>query len=184
MEDLFVFGAMNPEAFLGDPRVRLLMATTPGWIMQLPANTLQAIVRCRGCPAGLLRRLPRERGLPILARMEAAGRPDFPANQLRLFMRHAAIVRVRLANNPALPLDLEGLLSYDRCADVRAAIARRTENLQILNRLAHDRSLQKVRVAAAHNPALPVMARAYLSNSKMKQIQDGLKKSQRFGRGL
>jgi hypothetical protein len=174
LEDLIYFGVINPSAFLADARVRLLLATSPGWLLRLPANTLQAVIRCKECPINLLQRLPRDRGMPLSARMAAASRPDMPPKALRLFMRHAALVRRELASNPSLPQDLEEPLSKDRSSFVRAAIAARTTNQEILRRLSRDRSLHRVRVAVATNAAIPDDARQYLSRSTILEIQKAL----------
>ncbi|MEC7241959.1 MAG: hypothetical protein VXW32_12070 [Myxococcota bacterium] len=174
LERLIVFGALSPLSLLEDPRVRLLMATSPGWLFRLPANTLSAVIACPKCPLNLLEQLPKNRSLPLSARMAAAGRPDMPPEFLRLFMKHAALVRKELARNPSLPKDLEQILARDRFSAVRAGIAATTTDPDLINELAHDRSLQRVRVAVASNPALTVRARNYLSQSSLLEIQEAL----------
>ena len=177
LDEWIELGKQDPVAFMKSPLIRLYMATQPGWLLQQPLDLLLAIVgHPTACPASLIEVLSRKKGMPLMLRAKAAGRTDISEATIRRFSKQAVAVRAKLAANPNLPKDLERLFTKDKASTVREQIAMRTRDPALLNRLARDRSVLRVRVAVAWNEAIPEEARQRLAYSNCSLVQDGLKR--------
>ena len=106
---------------------------------------------------------------PVIAvvRSPSAGGPyesDGPPDMLEAFMRHAWQVRVGLARNPALSLELQYRLANDSRKEVRRAIANREDAIpDVLRRLGERDPDHVVRMNVLANRSTPQETVEYLA---------------------